>query len=136
RRDDNIVTATNALMISAIARAGLAFGDDHYVYVAQDAMRWLDGAMSKSMSQATSKTTSNPKTKTLLHGSSGGAAFASDYACMVQALLDVYEATYSMRWLTRALELQQQQDDALWSGEALRYAGGVRNVPPSLRGLA
>src|SRR5205814_3963900 len=118
----------------------LAFGDDHYVYAAQDAMRWLDGAMSQSMLQSTSKSKSksisNPKTKTLLHGSSGGAAFASDYACMVQALLDVYEATYSMRWLTRALELQQQQDDALWSGEALRYAGGVRNVPPSLRGLA
>jgi uncharacterized protein YyaL (SSP411 family) len=123
KRDDNVVTATNALMISALARAGMAFGDDHYIYTARESMRWLDAAMS------------NPKTGALLHGSSGGAALAEDYACMVQALLDVYEATYSVRWLTRAIELQQRQDDELWSGDTLRYASGSRNVPAALRVL-
>ncbi|HEX7191706.1 MAG TPA: hypothetical protein VF381_09055, partial [Thermoanaerobaculia bacterium] len=60
---------------------------------------------------------------------------ADDYACMIQAFLDGYEATYSTRWLERALELQQKMDTALWSGETLRYASGSHNVPAALRDL-
>jgi uncharacterized protein YyaL (SSP411 family) len=106
KRDDYVITAANALMISALARAGMAFGDDHYIYAAQEAMRSL-----------------------------GTAKTAEDYACSVQALLDVYEATYATRWLERALELQRKQDDELWSGDALRYTSGSHNVPAALRGL-
>jgi uncharacterized protein YyaL (SSP411 family) len=107
-RDENVVIATNALMISALARAGVAFGEDHYVYEANQAMRWLADAKP---------------------------VFAEDYACLVQALLDTYEATYGIRYLERALELQQKMDLALWSGETLRYASGSRNVPAALREL-
>ncbi|HEX7190972.1 MAG TPA: DUF255 domain-containing protein, partial [Thermoanaerobaculia bacterium] len=44
KRDTNVVLAKNALMISALARAGIAFGDDHYVYEAQQALRLLETA--------------------------------------------------------------------------------------------
>jgi hypothetical protein len=108
RRDTNVVLAANALMISALARAGVAFGDDHYVYEAQQSLRNLE--------------TSKPAT-------------AEDHACLVQALLDVYEATYAAPWLERAIALQQKMDDALWSGGAMRYASGSRNVPSALREL-
>ena len=108
KRDTNVVLATNALMISALARAGIAFGDDHYVYEANRALRNLE--------------TSKPVT-------------ADDYACLIQALLDGYEATYSTHWLERAIELQQKMDTALWSGEKLRYDSGVHNVPSALREL-
>lgn len=108
KRDTNVILATNALMISALARAGVAFGDDHYVYEAQKALRNLE--------------TSKPVT-------------ADDYAGLVQACLDVYEATYSTHWLERALALQQKMDDALWSGEKLRYDSGIHNVPAALREL-
>jgi len=108
KRDTNVVLATNALMISALARAGTAFGDDHYIYEAQQALRNLE--------------TSKPVT-------------ADDYASLIQASLDVYEATYSLRWLERALDLQQKFDTALWRGDALRYEGGSHNVPAALREL-
>ena len=49
--------------------------------------------------------------------------------------LDVYEATYAMRWLERAIETQQKMDDALWDGQTLRYASGSSNVPAALREL-
>jgi hypothetical protein len=107
-RDENVVIAANALMISALARAGMAFGEDRYVYEANQAMRSLENA------------------KPL---------FAEDYACLVQALLDTYEATYGIRYLEWALDLQQKMDLTLWSGDALRYAGGGTNVPAVLRDL-
>ena len=108
KRDTNVVLATNALMISALARAGIAFGEQHYVYEAQQALRNLEN--------------SKPST-------------ADDYACLIQATLDVYEATYATRWLERAIDLQQKMDAALWSGEKLRYESGSRNVPAALRDL-
>ena len=107
-RDTNVILATNALMVSALARAGIAFGDDHYIYEAQRTLRNLE--------------TSKPAT-------------ADDYACLIQALLDVHEATYSTRWMERAIALQQQMDTALWSGEKLRYESGSHNVPAALREL-
>jgi hypothetical protein len=108
KRDTNVVLATNALMVSALARAGIAFADDHYLYEAQKALRNLE--------------TSKPNT-------------ADDYACLIQACLDTYEATYSIHWLERALELQQKMDTALWSGEKLRYESGSHNLPAALREL-
>jgi hypothetical protein len=102
------VIGTNALMISALARAGIAFGDDHYVYVAQETMRRFESA------------------KPVL---------AYDYACLVQAYLDVYEATYALHWLERAIETQQKMDTALWNGQTLRYASGSNNVPSALSEL-
>lgn len=108
KRDTNVLLATNALMISALARAGAAFGDDHYIYEAQKALRNVEN--------------SKPVT-------------ADDYACLVQACLDVYEATYATPWLERAIELQQKMDTALWSGDKLRYDGGSHNVPAALREL-
>jgi len=107
-RDENVVIASNALMISALARAGIAFGEDHYIYEANQAMRRLEDAKP---------------------------AFAEDYAYLVQALLDTYEATYGIRYLERALDLQRKMDAALWSGETLRYASGSKNVPAALRDL-
>ncbi|HEX3583947.1 MAG TPA: thioredoxin domain-containing protein [Thermoanaerobaculia bacterium] len=107
KRDTNVVLGTNALMVSALARAGIAFGEDHYVYEAQKALRSLESAQP---------------------------ATADDYANLIQASLDVYEATYSTHWLERAIELQQKMDK-LWNGQTLRYDSGIHNVPPALREL-
>lgn len=37
--------------------------------------------------------------------------FADDYAFMVRALIDLYEASYEPKWLEWAHELQEQQDN-------------------------
>ena len=40
--DDTIITSWNALIISALARAGAAFDDSRYLAAAGDAARFLD----------------------------------------------------------------------------------------------
>jgi uncharacterized protein YyaL (SSP411 family) len=117
--DDAVVVSWNGLMISALARAGAALDDPHYLAVAGEAARTIDGtfwdAKAKRMSRARSVE-----------------ALAEDYAFMIQADLDLFDATGSTRWLTRAIELQQKQDELFWSGTTLRYDDGS-TLPAALR---
>jgi len=118
--DDTVVTSWNALMISALARAGAALGDDHYIYAANGAMRAVESRLWDA------------KNKKLSHAA-GQPAVAEDYAFMVQAYLDLFDATSSINWLRRAIDLQQRQDELLWNGTTLRYDDGS-TLPAPLRG--
>ena len=40
--------------------------------------------------------------------------FVDDYAFLVRALLDLYEATLDPEWMAWAAELQQRQDQLFW----------------------
>jgi uncharacterized protein YyaL (SSP411 family) len=127
RRDEKVIAGWNALMISALARAGMAFDEPHYVYAAQRAARFLETALW------------NAKTQKLWHrwaaGEVGVDAYADDYAAAVQAELDLFEASHDVRCLTRAIAWQQVQDDRFWNGATLRYDSGESNVPASIRQL-
>jgi len=123
-RDDKIIAGWNGLMISALARAGLAFDEPRYTEAAQKATTFLTSQLYDA------------KTKKLARTWRGGRssidARAEDYAYVVQGLIDAFEATFDVRWLDLAVELQQQQDALFWSGS--RYAdAGV--IPETLRGV-
>jgi uncharacterized protein YyaL (SSP411 family) len=47
--------------------------------------------------------------------------FLSDYANMVQGLLDLYEASFDVRWLNWALRLQGTQDRLFWDSKQGGY---------------
>ena len=40
--------------------------------------------------------------------------FVDDYAFLVRALLDLYEATLEPEWMSWAAELQRRQDELFW----------------------
>jgi len=120
-REFNVISGWNGLMISALARAGAAFGERTYV----------DAAASAANAIATSHW--NAKTKTLLH-SPGVEALAEDYAMLVQGLLDLFDASYDVRWLELAVALQQRQDQLFWSGSLGAYATGT-TAPAPVRSL-
>jgi hypothetical protein len=100
-RDEKVIAAWNGMMIAAFARAGWVLADARYVDVAARAARFvLDQMRSKD----------GALVRTYREGKKGATSFLDDYAFMVGACLELYEATGDASWIKRAIELQTDQD--------------------------
>jgi len=102
--DDKILTAWNGLMISAFARAGKILNAPGYLDSAKQAARFILGSMRK------------PDGALLRRYRAGDAAIdgmLDDYAFFVQALLDLYEATFDFAYLEQAIALTDKQRELL-----------------------
>ena len=103
-RDDKIIVAWNGLMISAFARAAIAFGNARYARAATGAAEFVfaelwDGENLKR------------------HWKDGAAdipAFCEDYAALSRACLDLYDATFETTWLLRAQRLADRMSELFW----------------------
>jgi uncharacterized protein YyaL (SSP411 family) len=105
-RDEKALTSWNGLMISAFARAHQVLGRPEYREAATRAadfivtrMRTADGRLLHTYSAG-----SEPK----LNG------YLEDYAFLLEGLVDLYEATFSLRWLQLALELAGVMVGQFW----------------------
>jgi uncharacterized protein len=100
--DDKIIAAWNGLMISAYARAAQVLDDVRYLEIAARAANFLRRNLYEE------------KNKLLYRNYRAGRSdiegFADDYAFIIQALLDLYEASFDVEWLKFATELQETQD--------------------------
>ncbi len=99
--DDKIITAWNGLTLSALARAAQVLGEPRYAQAAERAATFLHDHL---------RTPSGELLRSYREGASAIPGFASDYAFLVQGLLDLYEATGAIRWLQWAVELQETQE--------------------------
>ncbi|HKW99617.1 MAG TPA: thioredoxin domain-containing protein [Bryobacteraceae bacterium] len=99
--DDKILTAWNGLMISAFAKGGAILGDTRYSAAAVRAADFILRHMY------------DPKTGLLLRryrlGDAAIPGFLDDYALFTQALLDLYEAQFDLRYFEIALKLAEKQ---------------------------
>jgi uncharacterized protein YyaL (SSP411 family) len=102
-RDDKVITAWNGLMISAFARAAQIFGEPAYAAQAEKAAQFLRDHLYDAKTHRLSRSYRD--------GVRDQAGFAEDSACLIQGLLDVYETTFDVRWLSWAIELQETQID-------------------------
>ena len=95
--DDKVVTAWHALMVSAFAKAYVAFGRSDDLRVAQNAMNfvrsklWVDGRLVRCFKDGPSRTL----------------GFFDDYAFVIQALLDLHEADFDSDGLAWAIDLTE-----------------------------
>jgi uncharacterized protein YyaL (SSP411 family) len=114
--DDKIITGWNGLMISSFARAAQVFDEPRYLAAAQASAKfiraqlWKDGALIRSHRQE----------------SSGISGFADDYAALINALLDLYEADFDIAHLTWAQQLQAKMDELFFDKE---HGGYFQTAP-------
>jgi uncharacterized protein YyaL (SSP411 family) len=95
-KDDKVIVAWNGLMIDAMARAGAALGEPRYVAAAEQAAVFLrehlrrdDGRLLHTWRQGRAKLD----------------AYLDDYACLANALVSLYEATFDAGHLEEAARL-------------------------------
>ena len=104
--DDKVITAWNGLMISAFAKGYQILDDKRYLESAQRAAQFI---MSKLF---------NSGSKTLYRRYRDGEArfegTLQDYAFLVAGLLDLYEASFDIRWLKDAVTLTTKQNAIFW----------------------
>ena len=100
-------------MISAFARVGVALNDARYVRAAARAARFVRNHLYDA------------KTGTLRRSWKEGTAqipgFAEDYAFLIQALLDLYQASADSQALDWAIALQRKQDELFWDATSGGY---------------
>ncbi|MCA1605138.1 MAG: thioredoxin domain-containing protein, partial [Acidobacteria bacterium] len=119
--DDKILTAWNGLMISAFARASQVLDEPAYLEAANKAADFIQQKLYRD------------DTSTLLRSYRQGASdvngFASDYAFLVQGLLDLYEASFDVGRIEWAMKLQQRQDELFGDAKAGGYFSTTGSDP-------
>ena len=93
--DDKVVTSWNGLAIRALAEAGAAIGDEHYIDLARDTASFVlselvvDGVLMRSWRE----------------GRASVPGFLEDHAAMAVGLFTLYAATGEERWYEEAITL-------------------------------
>lgn len=103
-RDEKILTSWNGLMISGFADGFKVTGDEKYLTVAKEATYFILHEMKRD----------GRLVRVFNKGKSQVMGYSEDYAFFIQALIDLYEATFEMNWLKEAMELNQQMIYQFW----------------------
>ncbi len=103
--DDKILTDWNGLMAAAFARAGAVLDDSVFIERAETAVDFLNNSL-------------RAKDGRLLHryrlGEAAIPAFLDDHVFLTWALLELYDATLEVRYLERAIDLQDETISRFW----------------------
>jgi len=100
--DDKIITAWNGLMISGLARAGAALNEPKFIELASEAAQFLHDQLCAQPGIGLHRS--------WRQGERGPKAFAMDYAALIHALIDLYQAGLNVKWLQWAVALQSEMD--------------------------
>ena len=97
--DDKILTSWNALMISQFARAGRVFARPYYGEVALRAAQFIFSDL---------VTAEKRLLRRYRQGEARFPAYLCDYAQLAAACLDLYEYSYQLQWLEKAIQLASE----------------------------
>jgi uncharacterized protein YyaL (SSP411 family) len=103
-RDEKIITSWNGLMISSFVDGFKITGNERYLHAAEDASRFILEDMRKDGDLMRVYKGSLCHTK----------GYSEDYAFFIQALTDLYEATFEIDWLKEAKDLNERMIHQFW----------------------
>ena len=98
-RDEKLLTAWNGLMITAMAQAGATFGEEKYTQAATKAADFVLTTLRDDNGRLL-RTCGDGQPAKLM-------AYLEDYAYMIDALVSLYQADFSPRWLNEATQLAE-----------------------------
>ncbi|TFJ94274.1 thioredoxin domain-containing protein [Lentibacillus salicampi] len=105
--DDKILTSWNAMMIAALAKAGKVFNQPEYTRVAENSMTFLE----------TNLIMNNRVMARYRDGEVNYNGYLDDYAFLLWAYAELYEATFSLAYLKQARALTNDMIDLFWDNK-------------------
>ena len=109
--DTKVLVAWNGLVISAFAKGAHVLNVPRYATRATQAAAFLLTQMKRD----------GRLRRSALGTIIAGAAYLDDYAFLIAGLLDLYEATFELRWLQEAIALQAVLDTHFWDSKSGGY---------------
>jgi len=103
-RDEKILTSWNGLMISSFVDGFKVTGNEKYLNGAMEAARFILHEMRKNGNLM----------RVYNKGKCQVKGYSEDYAFFIQALIDLYEATFETGWLKEADDLNQKMIHQFW----------------------
>lgn len=107
-KDDKILTAWNALMISAFAKASRILKSSHYIQIAEKCLEFIYGKLIRDDGRLLAR---------YREGEAAHLAYLDDYAFLLMALIDIYEATFKSNYLDQAVKLAEDMQRLFWDVE-------------------
>jgi uncharacterized protein YyaL (SSP411 family) len=97
-KDDKIITAWNGLTISSLAYCGAVLQEERYIKAAKHSAEFILSALYNNSQLMRYYRDSRAVEK----------GFLDDYAFLIMALVDLYEATFDAKWLVEAINLSKE----------------------------
>ncbi|GAA0503070.1 thioredoxin domain-containing protein [Salinibacillus aidingensis] len=105
--DDKILTSWNALMIAALARAGKVFERKQYIEAAQTAMEFAEKKLFADGRLMVRYRDGEVQNK----------GFLDDYAFLLWAYIELYEATFDLAYLQKGKDIVRDLFEYFWDDE-------------------
>lgn len=107
-KDDKILTAWNCLMIAALAKASHAFGNPFYAETADRALQFIFSKLRRDDGRLLTR---------YRDGEGAYPAYLDDYAFLLWALIELYEAQYDPGYLQQAVAICAEMRRLFWDEE-------------------
>lgn len=111
-KDDKILTSWNGLMIASLSYSGRILGHKEYVEAAEKASNFI---FSKLMNRA------DKLYKRYRDGESKNLGTLDDYAFLIWGLIELYEATFNLKYLEKAVALNENMIKQFWDDNSAGF---------------
>ncbi|PYS25154.1 MAG: thioredoxin domain-containing protein [Acidobacteria bacterium] len=107
-RDEKVLTAWNGLMLTSFAEGSAIFDRSDYANVARANARFLLSNLQRN----------GLLLRTYKDGEAKLNGYLEDYACLIDGLISLYEATGEIEWIENATSLSEKMIEQFWDDEA------------------